>query len=270
MPPCLPKGTLPCSNKVDADKPAFTIHNTGGSALRGISDVGHGVHGAAKGKFAGVRGENTGSEAGNGVHGSSKSGHGVFAASSGDLAALRAEAGSGDAGHFVGAVRVDGALHVAGTSGNVHVDGDVTVNGDIFLPSGGDCAEEFEVAPGARAEPGTLMVVDADGALRASDAAYDRRVVGVISGAGELRPGIVLGRKPGGARVPIALVGRAYCKADAADGPIEVGDLLTTSATPGHAMKAADPGRAFGAVFGKALRPLAAGCGLIPVLIALQ
>ena len=35
-------------------------------------------------------------------------------------------------------------------------------------------------------------------------------------------------------------------------------------------MKAADPARAFGAVIGKALRPLAAGRGLIPILVVLQ
>jgi hypothetical protein len=45
---------------------------------------------------------------------------------------------------------------------------------------------------------------------------------------------------------------------------------LTTSDTPGHAMKATDPNRAFGAVVGKALRPLDKGSGLIPILIALQ
>ena len=43
----------------------------------------------------------------------------------------------------------------------------------------------------------------------------------------------------------------------------------STSATPGHAMKAVDQNRAFGAVIGKALRAQAAD-GLIPVLIALQ
>jgi len=37
---------------------------------------------------------------------------------------------------------------------------------------------------------------------------------------------------------------------------IEVGDLLTTAPTPGHAMKATDPQKAFGAVIGKALRSL--------------
>ena len=65
-------------------------------------------------------------------------------------------------------------------------------------------------------------------------------------------------------------MGKVYCKVDAQYAPIEVGDLLTTSPTLGHAMKAEDPWKAFGAVLGKALRPLAAGQGLIPILIALQ
>ena len=71
-------------------------------------------------------------------------------------------------------------------------------------------------------------------------------------------------------RKPIALVGKVYCKADATYGAISVGDLLTTSATPGHAMKADDPLRAFGAVLGKALGTLPGGTGLIPILVALQ
>jgi len=45
---------------------------------------------------------------------------------------------------------------------------------------------------------------------------------------------------------------------------------LTTSDTPGYAMKATDPLRAFGAVVGKALRPLSEGQGMIPVLAASQ
>jgi hypothetical protein len=57
---------------------------------------------------------------------------------------------------------------------------------------------------------------------------------------------------------------------DASYAPIEVGDLLTTAPTPGYAMKASDPLKAFGAVIGKALCPLKAGRGLVPILIALQ
>ena len=68
----------------------------------------------------------------------------------------------------------------------------------------------------------------------------------------------------------MALVGKASCKVDAQYAQIEVGDLLTTSSTAGHAMKADDPQKAFGAVLGKALRPLQEGQGLIPILIALQ
>ena len=65
-------------------------------------------------------------------------------------------------------------------------------------------------------------------------------------------------------------MGKVYCKVDAEPSPLEVGDLLTTSTTPGHAMKADDPTRAFGAIIGKALLPLKSGRGLIPILIALQ
>ncbi|MBX1712591.1 hypothetical protein I9C95_04940, partial [Campylobacter jejuni] len=67
-----------------------------------------------------------------------------------------------------------------------------------------------------------------------------------------------------------ALVGKVYCFADATTDPIRVGDLLTTGDRRGHAMRIVDGERAFGAVLGKALAPLPAGSGLIPVLVALQ
>ena len=70
--------------------------------------------------------------------------------------------------------------------------------------------------------------------------------------------------------MPIALMGKVNCKVDAQYAAIEVGDLLTTSPTPGHAMKATDPAKAFGTVIGKALKPLKEGTGLIPILISLQ
>jgi hypothetical protein len=65
-------------------------------------------------------------------------------------------------------------------------------------------------------------------------------------------------------------VGKVYCKVDADFAPIATGDLLTTSSTPGHAMKATDRAKAFGAVIGKALAPLHAGRDLIPILVALH
>ena len=60
-----------------------------------------------------------------------------------------------------------------------------------------------------------------------------------------------------------------FCKVDGSCGAIEVGDLLTTSHTPGHAMKATDSQRAFGAVIGKALKSWSEGSGPIPILVAL-
>ncbi len=115
------------------------------------------------------------------------------------------------------------------------------------------------------------MVLGNEGALFQSQQAYDKRVAGVISGAGDYKPGIVLDtRQTSGNRQPVALLGKVFCKVDAQFGAIEVGDLLTTSPTAGHAMKTNDPLRAFGAVIGKALRPLSEGQGLIPILIALQ
>jgi hypothetical protein len=95
--------------------------------------------------------------------------------------------------------------------------------------------------------------------------------VGIVSGAGGLRPGVILGAvAEGGPRLPIALTGRAYCKVDAQFGAIEIGHLLTSSPTKGYAMKAADRARAFGAVIGKALGALDTGTGMIPVLVTLQ
>ncbi|MBK7353402.1 MAG: hypothetical protein IPI97_01265 [Nitrosomonas sp.] len=71
-------------------------------------------------------------------------------------------------------------------------------------------------------------------------------------------------------RQPIALLGKVYCKVDAQFGAIEVGDLLTTSNTLGHAMKATHSEMASGSILGKALQSLKEGQGMIPILVALQ
>jgi hypothetical protein len=149
----------------------------------------------------------------------------------------------------------------------IHLNADA---GDIVLRNA-DCAEEFTVAESEVGQPGTVMVLDDNGLLVASTRAYDKRVVGIVSGAGEYRPGIVLDRQDDkDNRTPIAMIGKVYCRVTADERPIETGDLLTTSAIEGHAMKASDPVAAFGAVIGKALTPLEKGTGLIPVLVSLQ
>jgi hypothetical protein len=234
-----------------------------GTAVSGDTANGYGVWGASR-NWEGVRGIGLGGGAGvagfneappanaqPGVWGESKNGEGVHGVSHTPSAAAIAGFGApgGLAGYFAG---------------------NVTVTGDVFL-SGADCAEQFDIAHADRVEPGTVMALADDGRLEESQIAYDRRVAGVISGAGSYKPGIVLDRQEQQLdRKPIALAGKAYCKADAQYGAIETGDLLTTSPTPGHAMKAADQVKAFGAVIGKALRPLKGGRGLIPILIALQ
>jgi hypothetical protein len=112
-----------------------------------------------------------------------------------------------------------------------------------------------------------VLVIGDDQRLQESRAAYDKRVAGVLSGAGGLGPGLVLGRRPErSGRLPVALTGTVWCKVE---GPVATGDLLTTSNRPGHAMKATDRQRAFGAVLGKSLGP-AAETGLVPILVALQ
>jgi hypothetical protein len=93
----------------------------------------------------------------------------------------------------------------------------------------------------------------------------------IVSGAGAFKPGLVLDKQADSHdRRTIALVGKVYCKVDARYGAVGVGDLLTTSPSIGHAMKATDRASAFGAVIGKALRALPDGQGLIPVLITRQ
>lgn len=112
------------------------------------------------------------------------------------------------------------------------------------------------------------MAAGSDGA--AADG--DRRVAGIASGAGGVMPGMVMSQEGSIAdgKQPVAPTGRVYCWADASAGAIEPGDLLTTSETPGHAMKVADHARARGAVLGKAMTGLKEGKGLVLVLVTLQ
>ncbi len=145
------------------------------------------------------------------------------------------------------------------------------INAHDVILVGGDCAEDFDIIEAESIEPGTVMVIDDNGALRASEQAYDKRVAGVISGGGNLRPGITLDKHSNDTnRLPIALTGKVYCKVDAEYNSIEVGDLLTSSSTKGHAMKVNEHVRSIGAIIGKALKALGSGKGLIPILVALQ
>jgi hypothetical protein len=144
---------------------------------------------------------------------------------------------------------------------------------ELELTGGADVAEPFEISDNQTLPPGALLVIDSQnpGKLTLSDSPYDTRVAGIVSGAGGVNPGIMLTQNDafvGGQN--IAISGRVYCLVDASFGSITPGDLLTTSPNPGHAMKAADRERSYGAVIGKAMTGLDNGQGLVLVLVNLQ
>jgi hypothetical protein len=218
----------------------------------------------------GVQGQGT-----TGVFGQSWMGNGVLGLSHHPVnAAVSAVNDAGGLGLWVEsrgpqrkAAHFEGNIEVVGT---VTVSSDLAVTGDVFLKNR-DLAERFELASDAESVPGTVMVMHADGAAAPCARDYDKRALGVISGAGTLRPAITLGVEPSATRAaPIALLGTAFCLVDADRAAVEVGDLLTCSGTRGHAMKAVDASRSFGAVIGKALAPLPSGRGLVPIIVSLQ
>lgn len=152
-------------------------------------------------------------------------------------------------------------LHVVGTTRTT-----------VLEITGADLAEKFPTSE--KAERGMVMAIDSEnpGKLCLARGAYNRGVAGIVSGANNFSVGAVLGNLPGHEDAPpIALSGRVYVWCDASSVAIEPGDLLTTSETPGHAMKALDSGRTAGAVLGKAMTRLALGeRGLVLALVSLQ
>ncbi len=156
----------------------------------------------------------------------------------------------------------------------LQIDRDGTTKVKVLEILGADVAERFPTS--GKVEPGHVVMIDAasPGQLCMSQGAYNSKVAGVVSGAGDLPVGAVLGNLPGTDREsspPVALSGRVWTWCDASEHAIEPGDLLTTSQTPGHAMKAVDAERRGGAVIGKAMSALKQGeKGLVLVLINLQ
>ena len=149
--------------------------------------------------------------------------------------------------------------------------GELTVN-VLTIRGGADVAEPFAMSASAIPR-GAVVVIDDEhpGQLKISERAYDTRVAGIVSGANGVNPGLSLMQlESGDGGQNVALSGRVYAQADASNGPIRPGDLLTTSDTPGCAMKASDPLRAQGAILGKAMSPLPEGQGLVLVLVTLQ
>ena len=153
----------------------------------------------------------------------------------------------------------------------LHVNGEARFS-ILTITGGSDVAEPFQMST-QDIPKGAVVVIDEEnaGKLKLSNYAYDNRVAGIVSGANSINPGIALhqeGALEGGQNV--ALSGRVYVQADASSGPIKPGDLLTTSNTPGHAMKVTDHAQAQGAIIGKAMSALKEGKGMVLVLVTLQ
>ena len=278
-------GTGSTGVQVTSDGTGVTAETQSGTGVEGHSTSGRGVWGVSQ-SFMGTVGDCV---SGSGVFGHSQQASGVVGIS--DAATGVEGHGAITGGSFEGKnTGVQGIAHglgagVAGENDGEggfgvwgradrgfagYFDGKVKVTDDIIL-SNGDCAEEFGLDETAAAPPGTVVVIDGEDRLRPSTQAYDRRVAGVVSGAGSLKPAILLGRDGSHpVAATVALTGKVFCKVDADYGPIEVGDLITSSPTEGHGMKAVDERRAFGAVLGKALRQLASGRGEIPILVCLH
>lgn len=171
------------------------------------------------------------------------------------------------------------AAYLLDVAGDTRVTGSITAGNQIssavveIRGEGNDLAEGFKVH-GAVA-PGMVVSISAEniGEMEITSRPYDRAVAGIVSGAGDKRVGIQLGHAEEVARgelTPVALTGRVWCYVDASFEAVTPGDLLTTSATPGHAMKVLDYQQAQGAIIGKAMTPLVQGQGLVLVLVSLQ
>lgn len=234
-----------------------------GWAVQGESETGYGVVGISQ-QSAGVRGT---SSAGRGTEGVSADSEGVvgFSTNGNGVLGQADGAGTGLVGTSRSGIGVFGQGDPAGFfKGKVFVDGNIEVTGDLLL-AGADYAEGLTAAD-PTLPPGTVVVVGEDGRVHPCRDEYDSTVAGVVSGGGGVRPAVVLDRHD--EAVPVALVGKVWCFADAAAAPIRPGDLLTTSATSGHAQRVTERERAFGAVIGKALTALAEGRGMVRVLVS--
>jgi hypothetical protein len=146
-----------------------------------------------------------------------------------------------------------------GASGNR---GDVT--GDWYIGSGSqfratyaDLAEYYEGDKDY--EPGTVLVFGGDKEVTTTSLVGDTRSAGVVT----TNPAYVMNQECPGIKVCIALAGRVPVKVV---GRVKKGDMLTTAATPGCAVKALNP--TLGSIIGKALEDKDYGeAGVIQVAV---
>lgn len=158
----------------------------------------------------------------------------------------------------------------AGGTGDARI-----VTDEILINGGSDLAELFEITNhDTEVEAGYLVSLDptSPGKLKVSSEPYDKKVAGVVSGANGIKPGILMGQEDTMASGDdlVTLSGRTYVSANTTNGPIKIGDMITSSSVAGEAMRASNKKKSRGAVIGKAMTELVDGEGFILVLVNLQ
>jgi hypothetical protein len=128
--------------------------------------------------------------------------------------------------------------------------GALLINGDRKY----DYAEVFDISNRLGLTPGSVAAIAADGTgMELASGPYNRRVIGVIAGAGGLSSGIRTGtRSDGTTDLSVAVAGQVYVRVCDENGSVEVGDLLVSSSRPGVAMRASDS--VPGTIIGKAMQ----------------
>jgi hypothetical protein len=160
----------------------------------------------------------------------------------------------------------------------VEKDGDVYADGTYYCVDGAfhvgsaDVAERINTSEWV--EAGNVVEIDPEhpGFFRKASSPYSTKVAGIISTS----PGVILGNSFDEAtddwedsRPVLAIAGRVPLLVTTENGPIQIGDLLVSSSTPGAAMRG-DPEDCVGAVVGKAMEPLKEGEGTIVVQVVLR
>jgi len=153
-------------------------------------------------------------------------------------------------------------FRVEAATGTVRADGDLY--GQCYFAGSADIAEWVPVSGPVGA--GTVLELDTSNPVgyRPSQMACSALVAGVVS----YRPGMVLGgTEPAEGMTLLALTGIVPVKVTDEGGPIQPGDLLVSSSTPGYAMRWAGGGACPCAIVGKALEPMTDESGVISVLL---
>ncbi|OAI39541.1 hypothetical protein AYO38_01495 [bacterium SCGC AG-212-C10] len=261
---------------------------SGGTGVVGSSDSGLGVSGSSStsravqgfsGTGIGVIGDSstrgvvgtlgrTSCSGTFGVGGCATDNDGVLSRSTNGVA-LRAETTGGTI--FIGSAANDVKVRIDATGRGFFDNGTQT--------GGADFAESIRAADSGQLQPGDVLEIDPSVGygVRKSSTANSRLLAGVYS----TRPSVLaVGTHGVGdsleGEAPVAMLGVVPTKVSAENGPIAIGDLLVTSSTPGHAMKAVPEyvgGVAIyptGAILGKALEPLTGETGVILVMVTLR